>query len=92
MLIFMNLLEIRKNTKLTLLQVANKTGVSKPYVHYCERGKFKPSSGYLMKFAEATGVDELELLASYGYIHPKIKSLITENPSRAYELLSKFEE
>lgn len=87
----MNLLEIRKNLKLTLANISEKTNVSMTYVHYCETGKQRPSSSYLLKFAEITKVDEIELLAEYDYIHPKIKSLIKENPNRAYVLLSKFD-
>jgi len=53
--------EIRENKNMTLLELSEKTGVSKSHLNYIERGIKEPTLTMLIKIALALEVDEKEL-------------------------------
>lgn len=53
--------EIRENKNMTLLELSEKTGISKSHLNYIERGIKEPTLSVLVKIALALEVDEKDL-------------------------------
>ncbi len=53
--------EIRENKNMTLLELSEKTGISKSHLNYIERGIKEPTLSVLVKIASALEVHESEL-------------------------------
>lgn len=81
---------LRKNKKLTIRQLEEKTGVSNAYLSQIENGKKKslPSPEILMKLHGPLGVKYDELMERAGYITPETRAELlpeTINTMEAYE-------
>lgn len=61
--------KIRKEKKMTLVQIAEITGLSHPYLSQLENGKKKnPSFETLDKIAQSLGMDYFELMIQAGFL------------------------
>lgn len=58
---------LRKGKKLTLVELAEASNVSNPYISQIENGKFQPSNDILHKLAIPLGVSHFDLLIAAGY-------------------------
>lgn len=59
---------LRKEKGLTLVELANLTGVSNPYISQIENGKFLPSPDILEKLAKGLEVSSVNLLLKSGHL------------------------
>jgi transcriptional regulator with XRE-family HTH domain len=59
---------LRKEKKLTIVELSKLSAVSHPYISQIENGQFKPSPDVLEKLADPLGVDHSELMIRAGYV------------------------
>ena len=59
---------IRKSKNLSIVKLAEISGVSNPYISQLENNKFTPSIEIMLKLAKALDVSMLELLKGAGYL------------------------
>lgn len=80
-----HLQQIRKEKKLTLEQLAQKSGVSRSMLSQIERGQANPTFGTLWNLSRALGLDMSELVEEFesnGSAQPKIEHVTAENTPR----------
>ena len=53
--------EIRESKKMSLVELAKKTGISKSHLNYIERGEKEPSLSMVVRIAVALNIDEKDL-------------------------------
>jgi len=66
---------------LTLVELANRSGVSSSHLGRIERGERFPSARILQRMAKPLGFEENELFALAGYLSASSPSLAEEGPS-----------
>ena len=80
-----HLQQIRKEKKLTLEQLAQKSGVSRSMLSQIERGQANPTFGTLWNLSRALGLDMSELVEEFesnGSEQSKIEHVTAENTPR----------
>lgn len=63
--------DLRKEKKLTLVELSSKSGVSNPYLSQIENGKFVPSPEILKRLAGPLGVLHSDLMLKAGHLTQK---------------------
>ncbi|MFK7800273.1 MAG: helix-turn-helix domain-containing protein [Anaerolineae bacterium] len=80
-----HLQQIRKDKKLTLEQLAKKSGVSRSMLSQIERGQANPTFGTLWNLSRALGLDVSELVEEFeasGSAQSKIEHVTADNTPR----------
>lgn len=75
---------IRKSKNLSIVKLAEMSGVSNPYISQIENNKFTPSMDVLTKLAKSLNIDMIELAQRAGYLSEEDINL-TAKEEKAFE-------